>query len=79
MATGIAQDVAVAMLIDIVTSSRFDDTSTDLKADSESHPDYQRGPDPLVLVHGTAPLDPGPPDARDEADFVKPIGWLRPS
>jgi hypothetical protein len=77
-AAGIARDVAVAVLIDIVTSPGFDTAAPDPKADSAPHPDYERSPG-LVLVHGMVPMGPLPIDAQDEADFVKPFGPLTPS
>jgi hypothetical protein len=78
VATGAAREVAVAVLIDLVTSPRFDTAAPDPKADSEPHPDYQRDPG-LVLVHGMVPIGPLPIDAQDEADFVRPINWTAPS
>ncbi|HEY0181518.1 MAG TPA: hypothetical protein VGC09_01810 [Rhodopila sp.] len=77
-AHGIPRDVAVAVLIDLITSPGFDAAAPSPNSDSETHPDYQRAPD-MVLVHGMVPLGPLPIDAQDEADFVKPIGWTTPS
>jgi hypothetical protein len=77
VATGVPREVAVAVLIDLVTSPQFDTAAPDPKADSAPHPDYQRTPG--ILVHGMVPLGPLPIDAQDEADFVKPIGWSTPS
>jgi hypothetical protein len=78
VATGVERDVAVAVLIDLVTSPEFDTAAPDPTADSEPHPDYQRQPG-MVLVHGVVPLGPLPIDAQDEADFVRPFGPLTPS
>jgi hypothetical protein len=78
VAAGIAREVAVAVLIDIVTSPRFDTAAPDPRSDSEPHPDYQRAPG-MVMVHGMVPVGPLPIDAQDEADFVKPFGPLTPS
>jgi hypothetical protein len=78
VATGIERQVAVAVLIDIITSPRFDTAAPDPKADSEPHPDFQRQPG-MVLVHGMVPTAAPPIDAQDEADFVKPFGPLQPS
>jgi hypothetical protein len=78
VAIGIARDVAVAVLIDVVTSPAFDTAAPDPKADSEPHPDYQRTPG-MVLVHGMVPLGPLPIGAQDEADFIKPFGPMTPS
>jgi hypothetical protein len=76
---GIAREVAVAVLIDLVTSPRFDTAAPSPTDDSATHPLWNRGPDSRVLVGGVS-LD-GPPalDARDEADFVKPISPFYPS
>jgi hypothetical protein len=74
-ASGILRDVVVAVLIDLVTSPGFDTAVPDLHADTEPRTLWKRNQDSIVLVggHSTPPL---PIDARDEADFVKPIGWL---
>jgi hypothetical protein len=74
VATGVGRDVAIAVLIDLVTSPRFDTAAPDPNADSDLHPDYRRDPS-LVLVHGVASLGPLPIDAQDNADFVRPMGW----
>jgi hypothetical protein len=76
--SGIPRDVAVAVLIDLVTSPGFDTAEPDPHADSEPRTIWQRDRDSLVLVPGDPNL-PRPIDARDEADFVKPIGWFEPS
>lgn len=77
-ASGILRDVVVAVLIDLVTSPGFDTAVPDPHADSEPRTLWKRNQDSIVLVagHSNQPL---PIDARDEADFVKPIGWLEPS
>lgn len=77
-ATGVSRDVAVAVLIDLVTSPRFDTAAPDPKADSAPHPDYQRTKG-MVLVHGMVPIGALPIDAKDEADFIKPFSPLEPS
>lgn len=79
MATGIAKDVAVAVLIDLVTSPAFDTAAPDPMDDSAPHALWDRGPESVVLVHGVSPKGPTPADAQDEADFVKPIGWSSPA
>jgi hypothetical protein len=78
VAAGIAREVAVAVLIDLVTSPDFDTAAPDPKADSEPHTLWNRGPDSVVLVSGHA-SPPLPVDARDEADFIKPFGGMEPS
>ena len=75
VATGIPRDVAVAVLIDLVTSPRFDTALPDPRQDDAPPVHWDRGPDSVVLVNGISPTGPTPADARDEADFVKPIGW----
>jgi hypothetical protein len=70
--TGVARDVAVAVLIDLVTSPRFDTAAPDPMADSAPHTMWERGPDSVVLVGGSSPGGPVPPGAHDEADFVAP-------
>jgi hypothetical protein len=79
VASGIARDVAVAVLIDLVTSPRFDTAAPSPTDDSAPHPIWDRNADSVVLVNGVSPRGPTPLDAQDEADFVKPIGWFTPS
>jgi hypothetical protein len=71
---GNAREVAVAVLIDLVTSPGFDTAAPDPHADAEPRSLWQRGPDSVVLVAGI-PSQPKPMGARDEANFVKPFGW----
>ena len=78
-ANGITRDVAVAVLIDLVTSPRFDTAAPNPKDDSAPHPLWDRGPDSVVLVNGVSPQGPHDPAAQDEADFVKPIPLFGPS
>jgi hypothetical protein len=78
VAIGIARDVAVAVLIDVVTSPGFDTAAPDPRGDSAPHPDYQRDP-AIVLVHGMVPIGPLPIGSTDEADFIKPFDPLSPS
>jgi hypothetical protein len=77
-ASGIPRDVAVAVLIDLVTSPGFDTAAPDPQADSEPRNLWQHGPDSVELVPGLPNL-PRPIGQHDEADFVKPFGWLEPS
>ena len=77
-ASGFPRDVVVAVLIDLVTSPGFDTAAPDPHADSEPRTLWRRDQDSIVLVAGH-PESPRPIDARDEADFVKPIGWFEPS
>jgi hypothetical protein len=76
IANGFAHDVAVAVLIDLVTSPRFDTAAPDPLDDSAPNPQWNRGPDSVVLVGGSSPGGPTPPDAQDEADFLRPPGLL---
>ncbi|MEA2737991.1 MAG: hypothetical protein QOH05_1298 [Acetobacteraceae bacterium] len=78
VATGVAREVAVAVLIDLVTSPDFDTAAPDPKADSAPHPDYQREPG-VVMIHGMVPQGPLPIGAQDEADFIKPFDPFSPS
>ncbi len=71
---GIARDVAVAVLIDIITAPGYDTAAPDPDADSAPHPDYERAPD-VVLVHDTAMNPPHVPGAQDEDDFIRPLRW----
>jgi hypothetical protein len=72
VASGIARDVAVAVLIDLVTSPGFDTAAPDPMTDSEPHNLWERTSESLVLIGGTVPREPPPIGARDKSDFVKP-------
>ncbi len=78
-ATGFARDVAVAVLIDLVTSPGFDTAAPSPMDDSTSRQDWNRDENSIVLVDGMIAKGPTPPGAQDEADFVKPFGWTNPS
>ncbi|HBK08920.1 MAG TPA: hypothetical protein DDZ81_24200 [Acetobacteraceae bacterium] len=73
VATGIARDVAVAVLIDLVTSPAFDTAAVDPSADSAPHTLWERTAESLVLIGDMPAKGPQAADAHDEADFVKPI------
>jgi hypothetical protein len=79
VASGIARDVAVAVLIDLVTSPGFDTAAPDPRDDSAPHPIWTRDTTSVVLVDGLIAKGPTPPGAQDEADFVKPFNWSTPS
>jgi hypothetical protein len=79
VARGIAREVAVAVLIDIVTSPRFDTAAPDPKDDSAPHPVWDRDADSVVLVDGASPQGPPDPAAQGDDDFIKPISWFGPS
>lgn len=79
VAHGIPREVAVAVLIDLVTSPGFDTAAPDPAADSAPNPLWQqRGPDSMVLVNGVKFKEPPDIGAQDEADFIKPIPWYGP-
>ena len=79
VAHGITRDVAIAVLIDLVTSPGFDTAAPDPHDDSAPHPLWDRGPDSVVLVNGVSPKGPPDPAAQDDADFIRPIPWFGPS
>ena len=58
VAHGIGRDVAVAVLIDLVTSPRFNTAAPDPLADAPSGPGWERGPDSVVLAGGVAAAPP---------------------
>jgi hypothetical protein len=76
VAAGITREVAVAVLIDLLTSPRFDTAAPDRTADAEPRPGWERRPDDPVLIAGRSPQAP-PIGDQDEADFVRPFNWLR--
>jgi hypothetical protein len=76
VAHGCAHEVAVAVLIDLVTSPRFDTAAPDSADDSDPHLIWERGPDSVVLIGGSNIGGPTRPDAQDEADFLRPHGPL---
>jgi hypothetical protein len=77
VAQGFARQVAVAVLIDLVTSPEFDTAAPDPAADSEPHADYERLPGEPPMVHGVVPAGPPVIGAQDEADFIRPMRWDR--
>ncbi len=77
VAEGFDRQVAVAVLIDLVTAPAFDTAAPDPTADSAAHPDYARSPDDPILIDGAALNGPPAIGAQDEADFVRPLRWDR--
>ena len=75
VAHGFTRDVAVAVAIDLITSSRFVDTPLDPSADAAPQPDWQPERGAPVLVHGQSPSPMAPIGAKDQADFIKPLNW----
>ena len=74
-AQGFKRQVAVAVLIDLVTSPSFDTAAPDPTDDSPTRPDYERGRNDPPMVHGVVPGGAPAIDAQDEADFVRPLRW----
>lgn len=72
---GFQRDVAVAVMIDLVTSPLFDTAAPDPLADSAPSPGWDRGSAAEPIIGGR-PLVPPAIGAQDEADFVKPLNWL---
>jgi len=77
VAAGATREVAVAVIIDLITSSRFDTAAPDPKTDSAPHKDWDRSSDAPLLVGGVIPIGVPVIGARDEADFVTPFNPLR--
>jgi len=76
VAAGFERDVAVAVLIDLITSPRFDTAAPDSTADADPQPGWEHRPDDPVLIAGRT-ANPPPIGAQDEADFVRPFNRLR--
>ncbi len=72
---GVAKDVVVAVLIDILTSPRFDTAATPPDADSAPHDTIKPAAD-VVLVGGASVVPPHQIGSQDEADFIKPVDWF---
>jgi hypothetical protein len=77
VARGFARQVAVAVLIDLITAPEFNTAAPDVKADSVSHPDYGRSANDPPLIGGVAVGGPPAIGHQDEADFVRPLRWDR--
>jgi hypothetical protein len=78
VAHGFAREVAVAVLIDIVTSPRFDSAAPDPADDVAPDPAWEPGPVDVALVGGSLIGGPMRPDAQDEADFLRTPGTRYP-
>lgn len=72
---GIAGDVAVAVLTDILTSPGFDTAVPDPHADSAPRQDWERGPDAPVVIDGASAAGAPAIGAQEAADFVRPLRW----
>lgn len=79
VAQGMPRDAVVAVLIDIVTSPRFDTAVPDPKADDPANPNWDRGADSVPLVGGSAATSDHRLGDRHEADFIQPNTWFRPT
>jgi hypothetical protein len=77
VAAGFEREVAVAVLIDLITSPRFDSAAPDQTADADPRPGWEHGSNDPVLVDGCSPLAAPPIGAQDEADFLRPFNWSR--
>jgi hypothetical protein len=75
VAQGFARDVTVAVLIDIITSPRFDTAEPNPADDVAPDPKWQLGPDNVILPGGSSI---GGRTAPDNADFLRPPGILTP-
>ena len=73
--SGIARDVAVAVLTDILTAPEFDTAVPDPQTDSAPHQDWERSPDDPVVIDGMRPSTAPALGAQEAADFVRPLRW----
>jgi hypothetical protein len=77
VAHGFARQVAVAVLIDLITAPDFDTGDPDPEAASDPQPDYERSPDDPPMIDGVVIGGSRQIGAQDEADFVRPLRWDR--
>jgi hypothetical protein len=77
VAAGATREVAVAVIIDLITSSRFDTAAPDPNTDSAPHMDWDRSSSAPLLVGGILPIGAPAIGAQDEADFVRPYNPLQ--
>ncbi len=70
-AAGFEREVAVAVLIDLVTAPPFNVIGADPLADSAPHADYRRLPGGPVVVDGQVTRDPPAIGAQGEDDFTR--------
>lgn len=75
VANGIARDVAVAVLIDLITAPPFNTSSIDPSANDAPQPDYDRSPDDPVLVGGVSVTPPRTIGQQGDADFTRNPTW----
>ena len=77
VAHGFARQVAVAVLIDLITAPDFDTADPDPNADSDPNSGYERSPDDPPMIDGVVIGGSRQIGAQDEADFVRPLRWDR--
>lgn len=77
VAAGATREVAVAVIIDLITSSRFDTAAPGPETDSAPHADWDRDAGTPVMVGGVIPIGAPPIGEQDEADFLRPYNPLR--
>jgi hypothetical protein len=77
VAAGTTREVAVAVIIDLITSARFDTAAPDPDTDSAPHSDWDRSADAPLMVGGAIPVGAPAIGRQDEADFVRPFNPLR--
>jgi hypothetical protein len=70
VSTGLARDVVVAVLIDLITAAPFNTVDLDASQDVDPGPDFVRTPDDPVLVGGESVNAPHETGGRPDADFV---------
>jgi hypothetical protein len=71
VAAGATREVAVAVIIDLITSPRFDTAAPDPETDSAPHADWDRSGDAPLMVGGVIPLGAPAIGAQHEADLVR--------
>jgi hypothetical protein len=70
VSTGIARDVVVAVLIDLITAAPFNTVGPDTTQDTDPGPDFERSPDDPVLVGGSSVVGPRVIGDWGDADFT---------
>lgn len=71
VAQGMEQDAVVAVLIDIVTSPKFDTATPDQRSDL--HPDWDRSHPDVVLVTDKTVANVQTVGVQAEDDFIAPL------
>ncbi len=73
VAQGMARDVVAAVLIDLVTSPRFDTATADPAGDSAPHPDWDRSHPEIVMVTPDVAANVNTIGVHAEDDFIAPL------